>query len=45
MEDKDKVRFEEYDIEFNEKDFDNLSDKELKECKKLIEDIKKNLEE
>lgn len=41
---KDKVVFEEYDIEFNENDFDDLENEKLKECKKIIEDTKKKLE-
>lgn len=45
MSKKEEVKFEEYDIEFNEHDFDNLQNEELKECKKIIEDIKKKLEE
>lgn len=45
MEKKDKVRFEEYDVEFNEKEFDNMSEEELEACKKIIEEIKKDLEE
>lgn len=45
MSKKDKVEFEEYNIEFNEHDFDNLQDEELKECKKIIEDIKNKLED
>jgi len=44
MEDKEKVKFEEYDLEFSEEDLDNLSEDELKECKKIIQDIKKKLE-
>ena len=44
MEEKDKVRFEEYGIEFNEKEFDNISNEELEECKKTIDKIKKILE-
>lgn len=45
MSKKDKVIFEEYDIEFNEHDFDDLQNEELEECKKIIEDIKKKIEE
>ena len=44
MEEKDKVRFEDYDIEFSEEELENMSDEELKECKKIIEDIKNQLE-
>lgn len=42
---KSKIKFKEYDIEFDEEDFENLSNEELKECKEIIEDIKKLLEE
>lgn len=45
METEDKIRFEEYDIEFSEDDFENLSDEELEECKKIIEDIKRQLDQ
>ena len=45
MEGKNKVNFEEYDIDFDEKEFDNLSNEELEECKEIIEDIKKKLDE
>lgn len=45
MEKKDKVRFEEYDLEFSEENFENLSNKELEECKKIIREIEKKLEE
>lgn len=41
---KSKIKFKEYDIEFDEEDFENLSNEELKECKEIIEDIKKLLE-
>lgn len=42
---KSKIKFKEYDIEFDEEDFENLSNEELKECKEIIEDIKKLLKE
>lgn len=42
---KSKIEFKEYGIEIDEKDFENLSNEELKECKEIIEDIKKLLEE
>ena len=45
MDEKNKVRFEEYGIEFKEDDFEDLSNEELKKCKKIIEDIKKSIEE
>lgn len=45
MEDEDKINFEEYGIEFSKKEFANLSKEELKECKKIVEKIKKVLEE
>lgn len=42
---KSKIEFKEYGIEIDEKDFENLSNEELEECKEIIEDIKKMLEE
>ena len=44
MEEKDKIDFEEYDIEFSEEDFENLSNEELKECKRIIKEMKEELE-
>ena len=41
---EEKIDFEEYNIEFSEKDFENLSNEELKECKKIIKEMKKELE-
>lgn len=43
MEEKRKIKFEDYDIEFSEEDFDNMSIEELKECKKMIEEMKEEL--
>ncbi len=43
MKDSDKISFEEYKLEFDENDFENLSNEELEECKKIIEDIKSKL--
>lgn len=43
MEDENKVVFEEYDIEFNKEDFDNLSSEELKQCKEIIKEIEKEI--
>lgn len=43
MEEKHKIEFEDYDIEFSEDDFDDMSIEELKECKKLIEEMKEEL--
>lgn len=43
MIEKDKVKFEEFGIEFDEKEFDNLSNDELKKCKKIVEEIKQEL--
>lgn len=45
MEEKNKVRFEEYGIEFKEDELEDLSNEELKKCKKIIEEMKKKLEE
>ncbi len=43
MDEKDKVKFEELNMEFDEKEFDDLSNEELEECKKIIEEIKQEL--
>lgn len=43
MEEKRKIEFEDYDIEFSEDEFDNMSVEELKECKKMIEKMKEDL--
>lgn len=43
MEEKRKIKFEDYDIEFSEDDFDDMSIEELKECKKMIEEMKEEL--
>lgn len=45
MEQKNKIRFEEYEIEFREDELEELSNEELKKCKKIIEEIKNNIEE
>lgn len=45
MEEKNKVRFEEYDIEFSEEEFEYMSNEELEKCKEIIENIKNNLGE
>lgn len=45
MASKSKIVFKDYDIELDEKDFENLSNEELEECKEIIDDIKKFLEE
>lgn len=42
---KSKIVFKDYGIEIDEEDFENLSNEELEECKEIIEDIKKMLEE
>jgi len=42
---EDKIKFEEYDIEFDKKEFENMSDEELEKCGEIIRDIKKLLEE
>lgn len=43
MEEKRKIEFEDYDIEFSEDEFDNMSVEELKECKNMIEKMKEDL--
>ena len=43
MEEKRKIKFEDYDIEFSEEDFDDMSIEELKECKRMIEEMKEEL--
>lgn len=40
---KDIIKFEEYDIEFSEEEFENLSSYELEECAKIIEKIKSTI--
>lgn len=45
MEEKDEVKFEEYDIEFSEEELENMSSEELKECKEIIDAINRDLEE
>lgn len=42
---EDKVKFEEYGLEFGDSDFENMSVEEMQECKDIISDIKKLLEE
>ena len=44
MEEKTKIKFEEYGIEFDESEFENLSEEELDECEEIVEEIKKLLE-
>lgn len=43
MDNESKVEFEEYGIRFENKDFENLSNDELKECKKIIKEIEKKI--
>ena len=38
--DKDVVKFEDYDIEIDLKEIDNMSEEELKKCKNKIQEIK-----
>ena len=44
MDEKEKIDFEEYDIEFTEDEFDDLSTEDLKEVKKRIQEIKDQLD-
>ena len=44
MDEKEKIDFEEYDIEFTEDEFDDLSTEDLKEVKKKIQEIKDQLD-
>lgn len=39
MEDKDKIKFEEYGIEFDKNEFDNMSKEDLKECDEILKKI------
>jgi hypothetical protein len=45
MNKKNEVNFEEYDTNFKEEEFDNLSNEELKECKKKLTEINKILKD
>lgn len=43
--DEKKIKFEQYGIEFDENEFDNMDEKELRECKKILDEIEKMVEE
>lgn len=37
--DEKKIKFEQYGIEFDEKEFENMSKKDLKECDEILNKI------
>lgn len=41
---KDKIKFEEYGIEFDENEFSNMSTDDLKECDEILKQIEKLVE-
>lgn len=43
MEEKLKIKFEDYDMEFCEDEFDNMPTEELEKCRKIIEQIKESI--
>lgn len=45
MEDKNKIKFEEYDIEFDKNEFENMSKKDLKECDEILKKIEALVDE
>ena len=37
------IKFEDYNMDFSKKDFEQLSNKELEECENILQEIKKEI--